>query len=394
MNTITCPEFTNLDREIIFDFTSCLQENIEEIELVVHKLDHNEDPELVHELFRSMHSLKGNCRMVLLLPFVYTTHELEEIVSEMRDDIRHYHHFYGSVFISVIAIIEDMTKHLIAHGQCRGDILEKLDELIKTIRNTPSDASHKDLDVAERVLSELVLLQDMPMEVDESGPLASSNQGEETTDEQPKEDSELTSENSSAVKLPKTIKPISFFSQLAIQLDCLSIYRQSRTKDILELCLALNKQLVTPVDEEQLIAAVYVHDVGMAFVPASVLNKFESLSKEEFSMIRRHISTGTNLLMTIPGWEEAATMVSQHHERFDGTGYPNALKGDEIHTGAVLLALADTYCAVTNERSDRSYKKTLFSAVSLINNESGTQFSPDFVSIFNTVIRRLYIRRD
>jgi HD-GYP domain-containing protein (c-di-GMP phosphodiesterase class II) len=402
MNKITCPEFTNLDREIIFDFTSCLQENIEEIELVIHKLDNNEDPELVHELFRSMHSLKGNCRMVLLLPFVYTTHELEEIVSEMRDDVRHYHHFYGSVFISVIAIIENMTKHLIANGECRGDILEKLDELIKLIRNTPSDSSHKDLEVAERVLSELIQLQELPMDFDPSneseidkdkGAVVSSSSQGGVEGNQSKNNESKNNESKSPDK-PKSVTPLSFFSQLAIQLDCLSIYRQGRTKDVLELCLALNKQLVNPVNEEQLTAAVYVHDVGMAFVPASILNKFESLSKEEFSMIRRHISTGTNLLMTMPGWEDAAKMVAQHHERYDGTGYPNALKGDEIHTGAVLLALSDTYCAVTNERSDRSYKKTLFSAVSLINNESGSQFSPDFVNIFNTVIRRLYIRRD
>ncbi len=392
MNKITCPEFTNLDREIIFDFTSCLQENIEEIELVIHKLDNNEDPELVHELFRSMHSLKGNCRMVLLLPFVYTTHELEEIVSEMRDDVRHYHHFYGSVFISVIAIIENMTKHLIANGECRGDILEKLDELIKLIRNTPSDSSHKDLEVAEKVLSELIQLQELPMDF-EAADESAINDDQQVVAAPPSPAEEVSQETKNVDK-PKSVTPLSFFSQLAIQLDCLSIYRQGRTKDVLELCLALNKQLVNPVNEEQLTAAVYVHDVGMAFVPASILNKFESLSKEEFSMIRRHISTGTNLLMTMPGWEDAAKMVAQHHERYDGTGYPNALKGDEIHTGAVLLALADTYCAVTNERSDRSYKKTLFSAVSLINNESGSQFSPDFVNIFNTVIRRLYIRRD
>jgi two-component system response regulator RpfG len=390
MKIITCPEFTNLDREIIFDFVSCLKENIEEIELCIHKLDSDEDPGLMNELFRSMHSLKGNCRMVMLLPFVYTTHELEEIVSEMRDGVRHYHHAYGSLFNIVIIIIEQMTMHLIENGECRGDVLEKLDEVIKTIRNTKSDANHQDLEVTEALLPELIRLQELPMNAQPLEQPVGNTEPELETDKS----TGTGTAAPSLVAIPKIIDPLSLFNQLAIQLDCLSIYRQGRTKVVLELCLALNNQLVEPIDEQQLIAAVYIHDIGMAFVPEAVLNKNESLSKEEISMIRRHISTGTNLLMTLDGWQEAALRVSQHHERHDGTGYPQGLKGDDIHKGAILLSLADTYCAITHERSDRSYKKTLFSAVSLINSESGSQFSSDFVNMFNTVIRRLYIHRD
>ena len=103
------------------------------------------------------------------------------------------------------------------------------------------------------------------------------------------------------------------------------------------------------------------------------------------------MTTGASLLRNIGGWDDAALMVEQHHERFDGSGYPNGIKGDEIESGAMLISLADTYFAITNERSDRSYKRTLFSAVTLINGESGRQFSSNFVEMFNVTIRKLYI---
>jgi len=379
MSMITCPEFTNLDREIIFDFTSCLQENIEEIEFCIHKLDSSEDPELVHELFRAMHSLKGNCRMVLLLPFVYITHELEEVVSEMRDETRHYHHLYGSIFISVITIIESMTRQLIEQGECRGDVLENLDTMVKKVRNAKATPANEDLEVAEEALSELIKLQELPKQMEPSESVAASSTSIESN-QKPK-NSKLKQTNN-----------LAFFSQLAVQLDCLSIYRQGRTKNLIELCLAVNQQLKKPVDQEQLTAAVYIHDIGMAFVPSAILNKQDSLSKEEIAMIRRHIATGTSLLANIEGWQEAALMVAQHHERYDGTGYPKGLQSNDIHPGAILLALADTYCAITHERSDRSYKRSLFSAVTLINGESGRQFDPEFVDIFNATIRKLFIR--
>jgi len=85
-------------------------------------------------------------------------------------------------------------------------------------------------------------------------------------------------------------------------------------------------------------------------------------------------------------------MVKQHHEKYDGSGYPGGLHGADIHPGAMIIALADTFYAVTHARADRSYKKSLFSAVSLINGQSGEQFDPGFVEHFNATIRRLYVQ--
>ena len=100
---------------------------------------------------------------------------------------------------------------------------------------------------------------------------------------------------------------------------------------------------------------------------------------------------GMQLLNRIKGWSEAAEIVQQHHEKYDGTGYPEGLSQDQIHPGAMIIALADTFYEVTNQRIDRSYKKSLFNAISLINGESGCQFNSVFVDAFNEAVRQLYI---
>jgi two-component system, response regulator RpfG len=381
MSQITCPEFTHLHPEIIGDFKSCLVETVDEIEYCIYKLDSSEDPELVHELFRSMHSLKGNCRMVLLLPFVNTTHELEELVSEIREGTRQYHRFYGSFFTSVISILEKQIQLLIDTGECSKHIVDSINKQIKRLRTVDLSAKGDDLVVVESVLNSLLKIQELPTK--KELPVTPPEKSDLNADTKPpRQTTEV---------LAHKKNNLAFFKSLAEKLDNLSIYRRDRTKEIMKLAHAVNEDLALPVDPDQLSAAIYLHDFGMIFVPSAILNKHESLNKEEVSLIRKHIITGCQLLLNIEGWQTAAEIVMQHHERFDGKGYPEGLKAHDIHPGASIVALADTYCAVTNERSDRSYKRSLFSAVTLINNESGSQFPPDFVESFNDVVRRLYI---
>lgn len=373
MKTISCSEFTHLGKEIISDFYSCLQENVEHIELCINKLDSSEDPDLVHDLFGAIHSLKGNCRMVLLTPFVNVTHELEEVVSEMRNGERHYHHLYGSVFITIITVIDILINQLIQHEECNGEVLTALEEQIAIVKAANPSTGVDDLTVAEKALAVLIQLQDHPLEAIVT---EDSDSAEKTlVEEEPLEGTD----------------DIQFFKEFALQLDSLTIYRQGRTEELLNLCVDINHGLGDQVCQKQLTAAVYIHDIGMAFIPSAIISKNDKLTKEETAIIHQHINLGAHLLLSISGWEEASKIVEQHHERFDGSGYPAGLKSDEIHLGATILALADTYCAITNKRNDRSYKKTLFSAVTLINCESGKQFDPQAVEVFNDTIRKLYI---
>ncbi len=365
MTVTTCPQFTELDNEITQDFAECLQENIEHIEACIALLDSSKDPELVHRLFRDIHSLKGNCRMVFLDPLVETIHALEEIVSDMRQGQRTYLPMYGEFIFAIVIRIRDMINTLISDAQIEGAPQVKMLTIIEEVRGC---ASGQDLKILNQAMDRLV-----------------GAKNEEPGD----------STDSSLTTCPEhgDSPDLAFFRKLALQLDELDIYKQGRTDSILELCLSTNKDLDEPVDTEQLTAAVYLHDIGMSLVPSKILNKPSKLTDQEFRIIRGHVEMGAELLKRMEGWSEAATMVAQHHEKYDGKGYPNNLSNEQIHRGAVLIALADTFYAVTNERADRSYKKSLFSAVTLINGESGTQFHPMYVEAFNETVRHHYVTR-
>ena len=365
-----CPKFSELDAEIIQDFSECLQENIEQIETCLSLLEHSQEPELVNRLFRDVHSLKGNCRMVFLDPLVETIHALEEIVSDMRQGSRNFSPAYGE-FIGVIVLrIQQMIQGFIRDGQVPGEPQKLMVQVINTIRNSPSGAETNAINTALNTLAE--------------------NTSPETNTEQSKPVKKAPAPASTHQKTDSN-SDLDFFRTMALQLDELNIFKRGRTQTILNLCLSTNEDLGFPVDNQQLSAAVFLHDLGMSLIPSEILNKPSKLSNEEFQMIKSHIDMGSELLARIPGWEEASKMVRQHHEKYNGSGYPEGLSQEAIHPGAMIIALADTFYAVTNERADRSYKKSLFSAVTLINGESGVQFNPRFVEAFNETVRRHYI---
>ena len=99
-----------------------------------------------------------------------------------------------------------------------------------------------------------------------------------------------------------------------------------------------------------------VHDIGKISVPAEVLSKPSSLLEEEFSLIKRHSQTGYDILKTINFLWPIADIVLQHHERLDGSGYPNGLAGDDILIEARVLAVADTVEAMASHRPYRAEK--------------------------------------
>jgi len=124
-----------------------------------------------------------------------------------------------------------------------------------------------------------------------------------------------------------------------------------------------------------------LHDVGKIGVSDAILLKQGALNEEEWNAMRTHPEKGHRIVVQIPGMKEAAEIVFSHEERFDGTGYPRELKGEQISLGARLFALIDTLDAMT---SDRSYRKALSfdQARAEIIKMSGTQFDPLAVQAF------------
>ncbi len=126
--------------------------------------------------------------------------------------------------------------------------------------------------------------------------------------------------------------------------------------------------------------AAALHDIGKIETPPSVLRKPGRLTDAEFEVIKRHPVDGERIV-AVMGDEELAAIVLHHHERLDGTGYPNGLSGEEIPIGARIIAVADTFDAITSVRpyrSTRSHKQ----ALDILRNEAGTQLDPAVVRAF------------
>ena len=128
-------------------------------------------------------------------------------------------------------------------------------------------------------------------------------------------------------------------------------------------------------------SAALIHDLGKIGVPHSILNKAGPLTQEEFAAVRDHTTIGARILEPIEAYRSMLPIVRNHHERFDGSGYPDGLSGSRIPLLARLVAVADTFDALT---SDRPYRLglTFDQALEEIGSEAGTQFDPALVETF------------
>ena len=127
--------------------------------------------------------------------------------------------------------------------------------------------------------------------------------------------------------------------------------------------------------------AGHLHDIGKIGIRDDILLKPGRLSTEEFEKIKQHPVIGANILEQLGLWENERLIIRCHHERFDGTGYPDGLKQTEIPFLARILSVADVYDAIA---SDRAYRKKMEESVILkiMSDGSGSQFDPDIIAAF------------
>jgi putative nucleotidyltransferase with HDIG domain len=131
--------------------------------------------------------------------------------------------------------------------------------------------------------------------------------------------------------------------------------------------------------------AAYLHDIGKVRVPDEILGKEDRLTDEEWEEMKRHPEYGAEILREKAFLVGAAEIVKAHHERYDGSGYPAGLKGEGIPIGARIIAVVDTYDAMT---SARPYKPSLSKeeAIAELRANAGGQFDPDVVQAFIVVL--------
>jgi len=174
----------------------------------------------------------------------------------------------------------------------------------------------------------------------------------------------------------KTIKSIAF------ALDAKDQYTHGHSMRVTLYSLALANQLNLPSEIlEEIETAGLLHDIGKIAIPEKILLKPGKLTEEEFDIIKSHPELGEKLVFNIEKLKLISNWLKSHHERYDGKGYPDGLVGEHIPISSRIIAIADTYDAMT---SSRAYRTALSHEVALeeIKNCSGTQFDPNLANLF------------
>jgi putative nucleotidyltransferase with HDIG domain len=169
---------------------------------------------------------------------------------------------------------------------------------------------------------------------------------------------------------------------LARALEARDPNTHGHSERVAELSGRLARSLGTDPSHIRVIArAGLLHDIGKIGIPDAILRKPGSLSDEEWAIMRDHPAVGARIIAAIHSFSEEATVIRHHHERLDGSGYPEGLSGDEIPRGARIVAVADVYDALT---SPRPYRRALSSQEALLQIEalSGRVLDGDLVACF------------
>ena len=163
-------------------------------------------------------------------------------------------------------------------------------------------------------------------------------------------------------------------------------YTAEHSDVIVETVCAVARALdLAPADLAELRLAAPLHDIGKIRVPGSILSKPGPLSRGERILIDHHPVWGAELLARVPGVEVVANIVRFHHERWDGTGYPDGLAGERIPLASRIIAACDAYHAMT---SDRPYRRAMSveQALGELRANAGSQFDPTVVAQIETAV--------
>jgi len=169
---------------------------------------------------------------------------------------------------------------------------------------------------------------------------------------------------------------------LITALEARDLYTKGHTARVSEMALSLGRFMA--LDEDALLEleiAANLHDIGKIGVRDSVLLKPDKLTDEEYAKIQEHAVTGAEILRPIESLKNVIPLILYHHERWDGEGYPSAIKGERIPLGARIIAIADAFDAMT---SNRPYRKNLTAgeALEVVRQEAGAQFCPQCAASF------------
>ena len=169
---------------------------------------------------------------------------------------------------------------------------------------------------------------------------------------------------------------------LAAAIDAKDPYTRGHSQRVMEYALMGGRSLSLPMDELGILEyAGILHDIGKIGIDDRILSKPGALTEQEWEIMRRHPMIGSVIMQDIPFLEKTRILALHHHERYDGSGYPDGIRGEDIPIGARLLAIADAFDTMTTARAYRA-ALSVDHAIIELTKYSGTQFCPIAVEAF------------
>lgn len=176
---------------------------------------------------------------------------------------------------------------------------------------------------------------------------------------------------------------------LAATVDARDHYTYGHSRKVSNYAVALGEAIGLPPERIAILhTAGLLHDIGKIGIADEVLNKKSLLNEDEWKPVYSHPALGVSILKHIDGLAACLPGIQYHHERYDGSGYPTGLKGNNIPIDARIISIADAYEAMTSPRPYRERTLTTEESITELENNSGTQFDPELVKIFVKIIRQ------
>ncbi len=181
---------------------------------------------------------------------------------------------------------------------------------------------------------------------------------------------------------------------LAALLDAKSPNTYTHSEIFVKIVLAIAEEMKLPREEiRNLRYAALLPDTGKFSIPDEILKKRGRLSREEFGIIKRQHLESLKILQPLEFLKPSMPIIMHHHERYDGSGYPKGLKGEEIPLGARIMTVADAYEAMICSRPYKDRNITISQALKEIENNKGAQFDPNVVDAFISIAKKPEFKR-
>ncbi|HEY8627014.1 MAG TPA: HD-GYP domain-containing protein, partial [Gaiellaceae bacterium] len=173
---------------------------------------------------------------------------------------------------------------------------------------------------------------------------------------------------------------------LSATVDARDAYTAGHSRRVQQLALAVGRELSLSQAELELLGhAALFHDIGKLAIPDAILLKPASLTEEEWTVMARHAEEGAHIINRLGFLNDAVPAIRNHHERFDGQGYPDGLEGDEIPLGARIIHVADAFDSMLTTRVYRPARPAE-EALAELRRMSGTQFCPRCVTALDSIV--------